>query len=127
MKGFTFFDDPNDSQPTTQELIQAMSNEQKTGLVDAFAAGTSPTKAKHTLGLHSSVVAYFYAFFRQISNRADELMGDNDFDAAELLAAVYGEFDEEFTESQVQYILNKRVAYSKRDGSGDWAFYKSCF
>lgn len=49
---FTSFDEPT-AQPSTQEMIQGMSGVQRSGILNAFAEGISPTQAKVATGLNT--------------------------------------------------------------------------
>jgi hypothetical protein len=129
--GFTSYNEPAQA-PTTQELIASMSPAQRTAIVGAFANEITITNAKHSLGLSTAVVTYFYTYFKQIDTRADELMRENDFNSSQLIDAIHAEFSSDFTENQIEHILTVKVEWS--DGSddsvtdaSDWAYYKSKF
>ena len=111
--------------PTTQEIIAGLTNGQKTGVVDAFAEGKSVSTAKYELNMPTAIVSYFYAYFRQINTTADQLMVTYNLNSAPLIDSVYSRYSDDFTESQIQYILSVKVSYSDGKGNANWAYYKA--
>lgn len=125
--GFPYFDTIPDDTPTTQELIASLTGEQRLAIIDGYALKKSPVYLKHNFGIATAVTGYFYSYINQITNTADELMTNYDLTAGQLSNQVYTVYQSEFTQAQTDAVLSKRIDYSKHDGTGDWAYYKSSF
>jgi len=125
--GFTYFDTIPSATPTTQELIASLSGAQKAAIINGFAEGTRPIVLKHDNGIATAVTAYFYAFLRQIGETADQLMAASDLTEVQLKSQIYTAFSADFTEPQINAAIDKRIEYSKHDGTGDWNYYKAYF
>lgn len=104
---------------------------QKVQILDAYAIGKHPMWAKHNIGIDKSLVIKLYSLLRNIENHANKSMS-GDFEGVpktetqlELLNACLEEFN--VSGAIMTAILNKMIDYSKKDGSGDWSFYKSQF
>jgi len=149
--GFTYYDEfPVKPQPTLQELIAALSGQQKVAILNGFVKKTLPKKLAYDVpGLKREVVARLYRAIDEIEETSrslmrgevlitpaeiDQVTGEEitpavyntpPANATALLSTVADEFSDIFTEAQVSAVLQKMVAYSKWDGSGDWAFYSS--
>ena len=155
MAGFTFYDTPEVvEQPTVSEILNAMSQEEKLAILDYFARLNYVGNNKRNLLIAAwyklpvrNVKIVCDAFdeveeFARVAVRGEiiDTPASTDPETGEvtpatyvpatttptaLKNAVYAEFTETFTQSQCDAILAKMVAYSKRDGSGDWDFYKT--
>lgn len=138
MVGFTTFDEVV-PKPTTQELLASLTAQQKLGILNSFAKKISATQVKHTYHIRKDVIIYFYHMIESIKITSREVMrglhqGLNEEDipsnpvpvnATELAVQVDIIENNGFSLSQIQAIINKMIAYSKSDGTGDWTWYSS--
>ena len=152
MTGFTFFDEkPVSVLPTLPEILAALSAQEKVAVLNGFANKILPRLLRTDYGVRIPIAAIrsLYQAIDNIEEKARAYMrGEVMITPAvvdpetgeETSPAVYNnppatatalknlmiaEFSELFTETQVMAVLNKMVAYSKYNGSGDWAFYQS--
>ena len=121
---FTSWDEPSDPLPTTQELLATLSSGQRSAILLGFAEGKAISEVKYLANVQTAVVSYFYAYLRQINTCTDELMIENNYNASQLIAAVYAEFSADFTQAQIQAVLTKKVEWSDGVGNADWDYYK---
>ena len=147
--GFDFYDELISTSPTTQDILAALTTDQKVVVLDGFAKKIPVIELKHSSGVPSFAVRHLYQKIDEIEEKARAFMNGEiiitpavlDPDTEEVTTpAVYNippttstalknlikdDFAEDFTEAQVTAILVKMLQYSKRDGSGDWAYYSS--
>ena len=125
MIGFSFYNQPPQVGPTTQEILAALTAVQKTGILNGFALKTPVTQLKHEIGVHSFAIRHLYGKIDEMEERARFLMRSDIPPATStaLVNQIKGDFVEDFTGPQVTAILLKMVKYSKFAGDGDWNFY----
>jgi len=146
--GFSYYDEVVNTAPTTQEILAALTNDQKVAVLNGFANKIPVIELKHSSGVPSFAVIHLYRKIDEIEEKARALMRGEvivtpavfDEEGNEVAPVVYNtlpststalknlikaDFAEDFTEAQVTAILVKMLQYSKRDGSGDWAYYSS--
>jgi len=150
MVGFTYFDEiPVEPQPTIAELIASLTGGQKGVILDGFTKRIKPIVLARRILLNENVVIRLYDQIDQMQSLSRSLMrgevvvtpavidpetGEVTQEAVyntppstalQLLNAVQNEFEDSFTSAQVEAILTRMVEYSKYDGTGDWAYYKT--
>ena len=139
MIGFSYYDEPPSTTPTTQEILAALTAGQKTGILNGFALKTPVTQLKHEIGVHSFAIRHLYRKIDEIEERARALMrgevivtpGDPPTyntppgTSTALRDAIAGDFSEDFTVTQVNAVLTKMVQMSKFDGTGTWIYYEA--
>ena len=149
--GFTYYNIiPVTPQPTLQELIDALSGGQKTAVLNGFIKKTLPKQLAYDVpGIKRAVVVRLYQAIDSIEELSRSLMRGEvlitpavvdpqtgevttpvvyntpPVNSGELLSAVQDAYTDIFTSAQVTTILTKMVEYSKKDGTGDWTFYKN--
>jgi hypothetical protein len=147
--GFTYYDEPVvQPVPTVAEMMAALTNDQKIAILNGFTAKKKPNIVKHELSIPQAVVVAIYKEIDRIEETARLLMREEvvledatfDEDGNMLTEPVYNDaptsitelkaelapnFTESFTVAQVGAIVDRMIAYSKADGSGDAAYYQS--
>ena len=148
--GFTYYDTiPVQPQPTTAEIVAALSGQEKIDVLNGFIKKIIPNRLKYSTTVPEGVIKHLYRKIDEIEERARALMRGEvlitpaviDPNTGEvttsavyntppetsgaLLSQVQDDFDDDFTAGQVTDILTKMVEYSKHDGSGNWTFYKA--
>ena len=152
---FTFYDTPEVAeQPTVSEILASMSNQEKIAILNNFARLNYVGSNKRNL-LIAAWYKLSVRNVKMVCDALDEVEefarvamrgeivdtpASTDPETGEvtpatyvpptttvtaLKNAVYAEFTGTFTQAECDAILAKMVAYSKRDGSGDWDFYKT--
>lgn len=128
MIGFSHYDVPPSTAPTTQEILATLTGAQKTAILNGFALKTPVTQLKHeTPGIGTGAIRHLYQKIDEIEESARFLMrGANPpATATALCNAIQDSFVDDFTSTQVNAILNKMVLYSKHDGTGTFTYYKA--
>jgi len=146
--GFDAYDTAAYIAPTTQEILDALTSDQKVAVLDGFANKVPVIELKHSSGVHSFAIWHLYRKIDEIEERARVLMRgtmvitpavlDENGEvttpaiyntppstALALKNAIASDFVDDFTDAQVTAILTKMINYSKHDGSGDWVYYKN--
>lgn len=148
--GFTNYDvvEPQ-SQPTTAELLAALSGAQRGSILNGFAGKVGPQLLKTQIFIDPTIIKFLYQRIDAIEEYCrtllrgelvdtpevvDEETGevttpatyvDPPTSVAALKTAVDSEFSEEFSPVESGAIVDKMIAYSKSDGTGTAAFYLS--
>ncbi len=146
MTGFTFYDTPiSTPQQTIQELLDGLSAEQKGDILNGFANRVKPVVLSDRKQLKYSVVKRLYEQIDAVEEKARSYMRGEVIikeavfeDGEEASPAEYNkppttanalknlivaDFADIFSSGQVTAILNKMYKYSKRDRTGDFAYY----
>lgn len=148
MAGFTHFDEiPQETKPTTKEMVSALSSEQRTNILEGYARNLSEVKVYKRAQVKLDVVLHLYKKIDQIKARARALMrGEVIVTGAvrdpetnevttpatynippttsnQLRDAIVSDFAEDFNATQIGAILTKMVKHSKSDRTGTWAYY----
>ena len=100
--------------------------------IDKFAEGWSITKVVHTYYVDRNLVNQVFKGIKTIENYASRCMSGTAIEgvdkvtrAADLVAMVNLKFPK-YVDTNA-YLLTKMVKYSKKNGSGSWAYYLSQF
>lgn len=102
--------------------IDSLTLQQVKSVVDAFAQRKSITKVQFSMYLNRSLIKKLYRKIRAIEVTAVHLMQNYDIKSVDDLKTQVG-----VTYARANYVINKMILYSKRNGSGDWDYYKSQF
>lgn len=100
--------------------IDSLTLQQAKSVVDAYAKGKSITKVQHTLFIKRGLVKTLYRKILAIESMATHLMRNYSIETIEELKLQVGT-----KHKRANYVIDKMVAYSKRDGSGDWDYYST--
>ncbi len=147
--GFEFYDQvPGTAKPTTQELIAALSDGNRTAILEGFVKRVDPDDLAHNIFENHQVIDFLYRKMKEIRNHAKarmrgEILIEEAIRDAEgvittpavynippttsgaLVTQVEGDMESEFTNTQVTAILTKMVQHSRYDGSGTWSFFRT--
>ena len=144
--GFDYFDVPSCTAPTTKEILAGMTAEQKVDVLTAFKTRVSVPVAARQVLVSKAAIKHLYGKIKEIELMARAYMrGEIVIDpgnptaeppvpptyntppstSAALINLIKNLFVEDFTSGQVTAILTAMVKYSKRDGTGDWNYYKN--
>lgn len=122
--GFISYDSPAPL-PTTQELLASLTFIQKSGILNGFASKKSVIQLKTELNLRSDVITFFYVQLKEIEMKCKEVMNDQGASSATNLRDKISSFFTDFTSAQLLSAVNKIVAMSKSNGTGDWSYYST--
>lgn len=149
MIGFTYYNVPPSTTPTTQEILAALTGAQKLSVLDGFVAKTPITELKHKIGVSSVAIRHLYRRIDQVEESSRSIMRGEVLitpavvdpqtgeiitpavyntppeTAGELLTEIQDAFSDIFTPAQITAILTAMVEYSKHDGTGDWSYYSA--
>jgi hypothetical protein len=144
---FTYYDEKPNTKPTTQEILAALTSQQKADVLNGFADNIPAVALKYIAHVPTFAIRHLYRKIDEIEEQSRALMRGEVLvtpevvdeqtgevitpavyntppaDSAELLAAVQDDFSDDFSSAQVTAILTKMVNYSKHDGTGNWAYY----
>lgn len=145
---FTYYDTPEPvTPPTIGELVASLTAQQRGNILKAFRKeNVDAARASKYLLIDFEIVDRLFKELKEIENRAKAYMlqqvvvtpaqydsegelvspavyNDAITGAADLVAKVAVDFSDDFSSQQVQAILTAMVEDSKRDGTGDWAYY----
>ena len=120
---FTSFDTSTVSQPTTQELLASLTVAQRSGVLNAYALGKKELWVKYKFYIPPRVTKYFYDIFGRINYSCDSLMRSGTYSQVQLRNAILNIYEDDFDQTQITNILQKKIDYSKHDGTGDWNYY----
>lgn len=144
--GFSIYDIPEPSTPTTQEILATLTSQQKLDILDGFAKNTSPVQLKHQAFIPLAVIRYLYKKIDEVEEKSRKIMRGEllitpavyDEEGIETSPAVYNipavdrtdlitqlgnEFEADLTAGQLGAAIDKMVLYSKSTEDGDWTFY----
>ena len=145
--GFTYYNEVVSTAPTTQEILDSITDQQKIGVLNGFALKTPVIELKHLTGVDSVSIKHLYRKIDEIEETCRTLVRGEllitpaviDIETGEeTTPAVYNTppatinalkddiaalFVVDFDATQVGAIIDKMIAYSKDDGSGDAAYY----
>jgi len=148
--GFTAYDTPEVvPQPTTAELLAALAPQQRLDILNGFAAKVMPQELRSQIFVDPAIILFLYKRIDAVEEFCRPLLRGELVDTPEVVdpetgevttpatyvtppasvaalkAAVDGEFSEEFSAGESAAVVDKMIAYSKADGTGDAAFYLS--
>lgn len=144
--GFSIYDTPESSTPTTQEILATLTGVQKSAILDGFADGISPIQLKHQAFIPLAVIRYLYKKIDEVEEKSRKIMRGEilitpavyDEEGVETSPAVYNnpavdktdlitqlgnEFEADLTTAQLEAAVDKMILYSKSSKDGDWTFY----
>lgn len=114
------------------KTIEELNNGQIEIAIDKFAERWSVTQVVRYYGVNRNLVNKLFSGIKQIENYAFKCMNGTAVEGIDkvtrqqdLLAMVNLKFPNYVDTNE--YLLTKMVLYSKKDGSGTWAFYLSQF
>lgn len=102
--------------------IDSLTVQQAKSVVNAFAQRKSITFIHMNMYLDRGLIKILYKKIRAIEATATYLMRTYSIETVEELKLQVGT-----KHNRVNYVLDKMILYSKRDGTGDWNYYKSQF
>lgn len=148
--GFTNYDVATPQpQPTTAELVASLTSTQRGQILDGFSNKILPQRLKSIIFVDPSIIRYLYARIDAIEEWCRLLLRGELVETPEIVdpetgeittpavyvtppttlaglkTAVNGEFGTEFTSDQSDSIVDKMIAMSKSDGTGDALYYLS--
>ena len=125
MIGFSTYDTPVNTTPTTAELVAGLSSAQRLAVLNGFIAKTPPIELKHATGVATAVIRHLYAAIDRVEEYCRGVMRNSDppTGIVALRGLVNTEFASEFTAGQSSAIANSMVLWSKSTGDGDFAYY----
>jgi len=114
------------------KTLEDLNNGQIEIAIDKFADGWSVTQVIRKYGVSRPLVNQVYKGIKSIENYAFKCMSGTAIEGvakvtrqADLLQMVNLKFPKYVDTNE--YLLTKMIQYSKKDGSGTWAFYLSQF
>lgn len=147
---FTYYDTKTPTPSLTlPEIVAGMSSGEKTGVLMGFVKDINPITVAKRLQLDKKAVVRLHVALEEIKIHARILMRGELVLTPEIKVPETGEitqeavfnkppstanvlkgemsekFSEWFTVVQIGAILNTMYNYSKKNGSGDWTFYKN--
>jgi len=129
-KGFNYYDNPGGSSMTIEQVFDNLTAQQKVTIVDAYCDRIDSWRFHE---LHPEIGRHAYDQLGKVFDRVEKISiaamasDDKPSSQAELLSVVMRFVSDYLTESQINYVIGKMIAYSKYDGSGDWNYYQSQF
>lgn len=137
-EGIDYYDKrPVETEPVLSEILAAMTNEQKIGILDAYAHRPRPLttlKVAHTMGIDPAVTSFLYSKIEMIEQGMKQVMTGEDppKTAVQLRNYLQNNYGSEnngdpdsFNNAQVEAIAIKVIEMSKYDGTGTFTFYKN--
>jgi len=149
--GFTYYNEiVTPTPPTVGEIVASLSGAEKIAILDGFTQKIIPKTLAYQLpSVSKDIIALLYRTIDGMEEYSRTLMRGEllvtpavidpetgevttpavyntpPSTATALTNAVIVEYDEYFSAGETTAILTRMVEYSKNDGSGDWAFYKT--
>ena len=128
--GFKYYNEkPVIVKPTIPEIIASLSHNKKVHIISMFVKGVKPNKLKHIENLELGVILHFYKLLNFIERRCIKLMESKTppKNITELKDGIKKGFSDDFSTSEVSFIVNEIIKYSKYGGDGNWKFYSGQF
>ena len=147
--GFEHYDEvPGTVKPTVQEMIAALSQGQRSDIINGFVKETYPDELSHQIFINKGVIETLYRGMKGMRDFAKKRMrgeilitgpvygedGEITIPAVyntppttsgALVTQVVGDLDDEYTNTQVTAVLTRMVKESRHDGSGTWAYFRA--